>query len=624
VAALRVAQIGLGTLAVGLLFATTQAWFGRRAAWIAATLAVSTGVFTFYEIVVLQSALDPVLTALDLYTLTRAVQSGRGRWFVASGAAVGLHALNRPNLLAWGVALIACVLIQRGPAGRSRLHAAAALTLGLGLALAPVAARNGAVTGSLSVLPSHGGLNFFIGNHERADGTYRSVPGITPNIEGQAEDARRVAEAATGRPLTDAEVSAYFVSRGIEWITAHPGQAARLFARKLLLVFNRAGLALNYSYTYYSRDVISLLSALVVGPGLLLPLGLVGLFLGPRPLPGAFVQTPSARKAYWVWAMFVPVYALSMAAFFVATRYRMLLLIPMCAGAGALVDRALEAWRARRVPAPMLAAVAALALVANWPLGLDDGRADERTLMVLHLIAEGRYGDAGVLADRTAPTHPLPGVMRFRLGGGYRAAGRLDLAIAEYEASLAIDAGQPETELALGQVLLAGRRPADAVPHLRAAFEAGYRVDLAGFDLARALGTSGRRDEAATVLGAMSTALDVDAPSFVGLGDLALDLEALDLAVGFYRQAAGKAPADASVREKLGVTLSLEGRLEGAVRELEEACRLDTRSASARLNLAVALSRAGRPDEARMKAEEALRLDPAYTRAREFLEALKR
>jgi hypothetical protein len=65
--AVRLLQIGLGTFAVLVTFRLADLWHGRRAAWIAALLAVLTGTFTFYEVVLLSSALDPVLTAVALW-----------------------------------------------------------------------------------------------------------------------------------------------------------------------------------------------------------------------------------------------------------------------------------------------------------------------------------------------------------------------------------------------------------------------------------------------------------------------------------------------------------------------------------------------------------------------------
>jgi 4-amino-4-deoxy-L-arabinose transferase-like glycosyltransferase len=74
--AARFGQIVLGTVAVGLIALTARRWYGTRAAWIAGALATLCGLFTFYEILVLPAALETFLTALDLYVLTWAVQTG--------------------------------------------------------------------------------------------------------------------------------------------------------------------------------------------------------------------------------------------------------------------------------------------------------------------------------------------------------------------------------------------------------------------------------------------------------------------------------------------------------------------------------------------------------------------
>jgi 4-amino-4-deoxy-L-arabinose transferase-like glycosyltransferase len=109
----RAVQLVLGTVAVWLLALTAGRWFDRRAMWITGAIASACGLFTFYESLILQAALDPFLTSLDLYTLTRALQDGRRRDWVAAGAALGLHALNRPNLLIVVAGLTVAVAIAK-------------------------------------------------------------------------------------------------------------------------------------------------------------------------------------------------------------------------------------------------------------------------------------------------------------------------------------------------------------------------------------------------------------------------------------------------------------------------------------------------------------------------------
>ena len=250
--AARVVQIVLGTAAVGLVYLAAREWFGTRAAWLAAILAALTGLFTFHEVLLLPSALDPFLTAAALASLARALadapsaggprvalRAGASTWFVVSGVAFGLQSLNRPDVLLPAVAiagLLVCRAVARGGwrAGGGGLLMAA----GLALVLAPVTIRNVAVAGVWSPASSPRGLSFYIGNNAEADGTYHPVPGITSNIQGQQEDARRVAEAAAGRRLDEREVSSHFYGLGRSWIRLHPADAVMLFARKLRFVFN--------------------------------------------------------------------------------------------------------------------------------------------------------------------------------------------------------------------------------------------------------------------------------------------------------------------------------------------------------------------------------------------------
>ena len=648
--AAKVVQIVLGAAAVGLVFATARLWFGERAARLAAGLALLTGSFTFNEVIILQSALDPFLTALSLYLVARAWLAPAPRAWFAAGAVLGLHALNRPNVLlvaavtgAWLAFAVARGLRQPwarrmgGPgAGRvePRPAALAALVLGLGAVLAPVAVRNTMAAGEVTLVSSHGGLNFYIGNHAGADGTYRAVPGITPSIAGQARDARRVAERALGRTLTDGEVSAYFYGLGWEWIRTHPGDALRLLARKLAYTLNATDVALNYSYAYYARDEPTVLRVLVVGPWLLLPLGLFGLIVarpahagaGTGRLDATRAGTPAGRvrRAWWPWAAYVPAYALAVAIFFVSERYRLPLLVPLCVTSASALVWLVSTVRAgrRRTWAASMALLAGLALATNWNVGLDDGRAAERTEMIVHLVDAGRDREAMALLESTVPMARDLALVYFRAGQAFAERGETGRAIGLLQRAYDRAPDRPEIRLVLGQALLDAGRPAEAAPHLLAALEAGVRSDLAAFDLARARAAAGDRSGAREALRRIPDPGGLDAASQVAAGRLALEVGDPAFALEVLEPAARAAPADAAVAEALGLALDAAGRRDAAIAALERACALDPRSATARLNLAVLLAEGGRTDEARRLAEGALAIRPDYARARAFLEAL--
>lgn len=522
--ALLAVQSLLGAAAVWLTGDTAGRVFDERASVPAALLLAGSGVVAFHESILLQAALDPFLAALTLWLLVRSLKEepGRATRFLAAGLSLGVFALNRPNVLPFAVVVTLLLVLSRG--ARTGGCPAALFCLGTALGVAPATIRNFAVSGEPVLISSHGGLNLLVGNGPGAEGVYRALDGITPSIAGQAADARRVAEAAEGRSLSSREVSAYFALRAWSWVSAHPGDAARLFARKLRLVLSGEEAPLNFSTPWY-RDRSATLRALVVGPGLLVPLGAVGLVLAL--LGAGKLRPPDAM----IWVSFVPVYAGLVAAFFVATRYRLPLYPALAAASGGAVVLVADAVRTRRSKNLVFAAIVGLPLAALslWPTGLYDGAADEEMHWVLYLAGTGSEADAAQarrLAREAAPAHPYPALFWKRTAAAWGSAGKADDEISSLTRSLEVES-DPKIE-----ALLAARL------------------------------------------------------------------------------------------ERRGLTRAIAGDAAGALPDLEEAVRLDSRSAAAALNLAAVLAERGDRTRARALAREALALEPGYGKAEALLRAL--
>jgi tetratricopeptide (TPR) repeat protein len=563
--AVKLVQIALGTAAVGLVSGTARRLFGDRAALAAGILCALTGFVTFHEILVLQAALDPFLTALCLYLLAVGLTSGSvsskvnekgaegrrsqgrmtpaaagdagGRWrWLACGAAFGLLALNRPNVLlciaAIALALLACaaafplarwrterglsLLFKENPLRSSRL--ATAFLFGVAAVVAFPLARNLIVSGEPVLISSHGGLNFLVGNGPGANGVYRVLPGITPDIVGQVADSKRLAEAEKGRPLSARQVSSHFARKAWAWIASEPGAALALFAKKVRFVLSGDEAPLNFSFPWY-RDRSFALRVLFVGPAVLVPLAAAGFVLALLASPGV------ERRALLVWTTFVPSYVVAVAAFFVATRYRLPLAVALATLGGAAVAE-FPAARGARLGAAV-ATAALFAAVSIWPTGLWDGAPDEEMHLVLWEIGQG---DPGAMrhAEIAAGEHPDPALVWLRAGRSFEAAGKRDKAITALERSREIDPG---------------------------------------------------RTESAALLSALF--------------------------------------------EKRGLARVLAGDAAGARPDLEEAVRLDERNATARVNLAVVLAEQGETSRARELARRALDLKPDYEKAQALLKALR-
>jgi 4-amino-4-deoxy-L-arabinose transferase-like glycosyltransferase len=145
--AVRTVQIVLGTASIGFIYLSARRWFGERAAFIASVLAALTGLFTFYEVLILQASIDAFLTSAALYALTvgvaelppegeshgnakdrsqvdrggravredRVASAFRRKSLLISGVIFGIQTLNRPNILvaALGVAMVMLLVTRR-------------------------------------------------------------------------------------------------------------------------------------------------------------------------------------------------------------------------------------------------------------------------------------------------------------------------------------------------------------------------------------------------------------------------------------------------------------------------------------------------------------------------------
>jgi len=406
-------QIALAVAGCYALYRAGRAMAGERAGLAAAALAAVYGPFLFYDVQLLKESLAVTVVCCLLWAVawaagtvseaatavTGSVKAGpgadrgaAGRWLLV-GLLLGILALLRENALLvvpfllplpWSAGRRAA---GEGGAGRraalaSRAGRAAAFLAGVALALAPVALRNGLVGGDFLPTTSQGGVNFFIGNNPRADGTYRPiVPGKqTPELERR--EPARIAEQALGRPLTPAEVSRYWLRRALAWARAHPGGFLRLTLRKLGLFWSWYEWpdAVDYYYLRGLSPVFRLPLLEFGGVTLLAALGL-GFLGGGR----ARRLTPAL--------LFAGAWMVSTVAFFLFARYRLPVVPPLLLLAAlpvaALVE-AIQAWRGGRVRAVALglAIAAALALprlagfeprldLVDYNLGrLDEARGD--------------------------------------------------------------------------------------------------------------------------------------------------------------------------------------------------------------------------------------------------------
>ncbi|HVT18442.1 MAG TPA: tetratricopeptide repeat protein [Thermoanaerobaculia bacterium] len=528
--AVYLAQIGLAVAASYALYRAGREMAGPRAGLAAAALAAIYGPFLFYDVQVGKESPAVAVTCFLLWALAAArARPSSGRW-LAAGLLLGVLTLLRENALlalpfllplAWPLANGAPPLANGTPplgnwtsplvngrvAGLARR--CAALLAGVALALAPVALRNGLVGGDYLPTTSQGGVNFYIGNNPRADGTYRPVsPGKQiPELERQ--QALRIAERALGRRLTPAEASRFWLGKALSWAAVHPGSFLRLQLRKLGMFWSWYEWpdAVDY-YWVRSLSPVFRLPLLELGGAEILALAGLTLLALRRPAPPALAPP----------LLFALGWTVSTVLFFLFSRYRLpvlpaLLLIgalPLAGlslaasrqdqnaagkgGAGARVSKGLAAALGAAVvvavAAPRLAGFAPRMDLVHYNLGrLAEEKGDSAAarahyqavlaidphdfLACLNLgsdAARRRDWPAALrLYSRAAALEPASDAAHGNLGGVYLALGQLGAAERHLQRALALD---PDNLQALHNLALLRLRQGD----LRAATELERRV----------------------------------------------------------------------------------------------------------------------------------------------------
>lgn len=284
---------------------------------------------------------------------------------VGAGLALGLTALTRANFLAFAP-LGALVLVATPEARASRadlrraVGTAALFLAAFVAALAPVAWAN-RQTGEWVITTSQLGQNLYTGNNPTNPyGAYGVVPFVRPNPNFEEGDFRREAEKRAGHPLDANGVSALWVRETLAHVARDPGFALRALGRKLVLFWNDFEISDNQDQTLLERD-----SAVLRLP--LLSFGWVAAFA----VLGAVVGVRRSR-AVRLLAGFVLVYWLSLAVFFLFSRYRIQVLpalLPLAALGVLGVARSVRERDGRRV-AVAVGAVLAVALFCFQTIGI--------------------------------------------------------------------------------------------------------------------------------------------------------------------------------------------------------------------------------------------------------------
>jgi 4-amino-4-deoxy-L-arabinose transferase-like glycosyltransferase len=525
----RLIQAGFGALGVLALWALVRRAFDRRTALVAALLYATSWISIFYDGELLLESLAVPLYVAALALSLAAPGPRPVRTAFAAGVVWGLSVITRPNALLF-LPLLALWLWRRPRAG---LTAAAALTVGTLLPVLPITAHNTLRGGDFVLVASQAGLNLWIGNNPASDGSTAIVPGTRADWWGGHQDAIAQAERAEGRELRPSEVSSHYSRRALRFALERPGAWLRLLLHKLRLFGANVELGNNEEPRFLFERFSPLAPLAHVGFGVLAPLALLGLWITRRsawarfPLWGFLLVYSLGVVAFFVNARFrLPIVPLlcayaAPALLAAADLVRARRWGPLAMGAAVALVLALAShvpprsaerralsnghlvlataaadagdWQLARVE--LEAALAALPenLVARRGLGitlrnlgltaeaerelraalaLDAADADALDALTDLLLAANRPDEALPFAERLARVEPATGRGPYAQGRAHFARGDAAAAEAAFAEALARDPAHFGASYALGVLLEAGGRAAEALPRFEAALEA--------------------------------------------------------------------------------------------------------------------------------------------------------
>jgi len=355
-----VVQALLGAMVPLLLYAAGRRLGSARVGLAAAALGAVYVPAIFYEGLTVKFALVPFAFAALLWALAAGAA-------VAAGAATAFAVALRPNAI---VALpLGLVWIASRSEARSATKTILLFAIGLVVVAAPLALRR-SLAAERGDAASLWGIHFYVGSQPRGDGGYTQVVGVSDDVFGHVDDARAVAEASRGRPLTPGEVSRYWFGRGIDEITRDPGGYVRLLGRKVRRIV-APGEENDFGDEWAEYAARSAALRAGIGFGTVAPLAALGLLIAV------------ARRSALLWsAALAAAYVVTLLLFFVTGRYRLPLVPPFLLLAGAGLVWLADVWRTRR---PVALAVAAVLVAGAAAIGVPGG--DVARLAILAVAA---------------------------------------------------------------------------------------------------------------------------------------------------------------------------------------------------------------------------------------------
>jgi len=663
----------IGVLVVPLVFIISRNYFAPVTAIIAALLTAVNGILIYFESQLLLDFLTVIFFLVFIHFLTIAQKGGKSRFFLFAGLMAGLFAITRPNILAV-IPLVCIWIFMIVPDMKIKIRNSLLLMIGIIIFVLPVTLRNITVGNDTVLIASQGGINFYIGNNEQADGYTAMLPGF--GHTWQYSDADYEAASSLGKKpgaIKPSEVSSYYYDKAVKYIISSPVHFIKLLIKKLYLFWNRYEIS-NNNNIYFLTDYIGMSFYPLFLFAVISPLGLIGSIL-------CFFK----GRRFWIFPILIFGYMITVVMFFITARFRLPLVPILSIMTAFTIYEIYQAITNKRYRYSIILLISVFVAgvftwtnfyghhdsstaMANYSLGnmflkkgdYNSARQQYQTALEQASCVPNAHLNLGVIAFYESDTATArlefekeikscgPSAKAYnnlsmlaRLKGDYnRAYAIADTAISYF----------PNFKEGFMNRITAAFALADTnvIKTAVSGFVDTFPEDIAArFYLGRFLYLTGKLENAEQEFRYIALSSDKDivseydlseiysaalpygynpekirGKSFYHLGLMSVEKGEIDSALYNFKQAASLLPDDPDARHNLALAYDQKGDYQMALDEFRQAITLDSMKAVYYYNYALSLGKTGNYPMAVQMLEKTLSLDPEFDQAKNILQAL--
>jgi 4-amino-4-deoxy-L-arabinose transferase-like glycosyltransferase len=232
-----------GLLGIFITWKISLQLFSKKTAVVAALIHALYPIAIYFESELLVDSFFTLLIELSVWLFLKAGQERNIRTYILAGLFTGLAIITRPVLMAL-VPLYLIWIFLSIENKKAAFKTASLLIVIIVLVISPVTLRNLIVSNDFVLVSSSGGINFYIGNNEYAEGYSAAMPPPLGH-NWRIKDIRFLAEKETGRIMKASEISQFYYEQGLNWIIQNKTDFIRLYLSKLYLLMNNLEISNN-------------------------------------------------------------------------------------------------------------------------------------------------------------------------------------------------------------------------------------------------------------------------------------------------------------------------------------------------------------------------------------------